>query len=148
MLQSFMYLHTTDFLPICTHFHTHTHTHAHPLTCTCTPPHKHMHTSHIHMPPPHICHHPLTYTCTPLTYICHHPFTYTCTPPHIYIRIRMHAYTHTNKMLHSYFFPLSFPSLNRLLSNLPQCHCCSQDPYRLALPGSQARSGEITFGCH
>ena len=42
MLQSFMCLHTTDFLPICTHFHTHTHTHAHPLTSTCTPPHIHM----------------------------------------------------------------------------------------------------------
>ena len=133
MLQSFMYLHTTDFLPICTHFHTHTHTHAHP--------------SHAHA-------HPLTSTCTPLTYICHHPLTYTCTPltctctctplTYIFVYACTHAHTQTKCSIRIFFLFL-FPLFNRLLSNLPKCHCCSQDPYRLALPGSGVGSSQVSI---
>ena len=74
----------------------------------------------------------------------------TAVPPRLSGTHFILSYTHGRTHLYNQTIPFLslFPLFNRLLSNLPKCHCCSQDPYRLALPGSQARSGEITFGCH
>ena len=112
-----MYLHTTDFLPICTHFHTHTHTHAHPLTCT--PPHKHMHTPHIHMPPPPHIHMP-----PPPHIHMHTPHIHMSPPLHIHMHTPSHIYSYTHARIHThkqnapFVFFSSFFSLSLIDSSL------------------------------